>query len=78
MLSDPGQQRLLVRNLRIPIRVPDHQGGTMRILPTLMFTIFLAGGIAGCNTTRGIGQDVEAAGEGIEEVAEQTEEELED
>ena len=50
----------------------------MRVLITLMLTIFFAGGIAGCNTTRGIGQDVEAAGEGIEEVAEETEEELED
>ena len=39
----------------------------MRVLITLMLTIFFAGGIAGCNTTRGIGQDVEAAGEGIEE-----------
>lgn len=50
----------------------------MRILTTLIFTILFAGAIAGCNTTRGIGQDVEAAGEGIEEVAEETEEELED
>jgi len=49
----------------------------MRILTTLIFTLLFAG-IAGCNTTRGIGQDVEAAGEGLEEVAEETEEELED
>lgn len=32
--------------------------------------------IAGCNTTRGIGEDVEAAGDTIEEVAEEAEDEL--
>lgn len=50
----------------------------MRVLATLMLTQFFAGGVVGCNTTRGIGQDVEAAGEGIEEVADETKEELED
>ncbi len=50
----------------------------MRALTTLILTMLFAGGIAGCNTTRGIGQDVEAAGEEIEEVAEEAEEELED
>lgn len=30
--------------------------------------------IAGCNTTRGFGQDVEATGEAIEEAAEETKE----
>ena len=32
--------------------------------------------VAGCNTTRGLGQDVEATGEAIEEAAEETKEEL--
>lgn len=50
----------------------------MRIVITLMLAMLFAGGITGCNTTRGLGQDVEAAGEGLEEVAEETEEELED
>jgi len=68
----------MVRNLHVPVRAPVYQRGSLRVLTTLMLTIFFAGGIAGCNTTRGIGQDVEAAGEGIEEVAEETEEEFED
>ena len=34
--------------------------------------------VTGCNTTRGIGQDVKATGEAIEEVAEETKEELND
>lgn len=50
----------------------------MRVLTSLMLIVFFAGSVTACNTTRGIGQDVEAAGEGIEEVAEETEEELED
>ena len=32
--------------------------------------------IAGCNTTRGFGQDVEATGEAIEEAAEEAKEKL--
>lgn len=32
--------------------------------------------VAGCNTTRGLGQDVEATGEAIEEAAEKTKEKL--
>ena len=39
----------------------------MGLLACLMLT-----GIAGCNTVRGVGQDVEAAGEQIEETAEET------
>ncbi len=43
-------------------------------------TAFLAIGamslLAACNTTRGVGEDVEAAGEGIQEVAEDAEEKL--
>lgn len=50
----------------------------MRALIALMIAMLSAGGITGCNTTRGLGQDVEAAGEGLEEVAEEAEEELED
>lgn len=34
--------------------------------------------LGGCNTTRGLGQDVEAAGEAIEETAEEVEDEIED
>lgn len=44
-------------------------------LLTLLLT-FSAILVAGCNTTRGFGQDVEATGEAIEEAAESTKEEL--
>ena len=33
---------------------------------------------AACNTTRGVGEDIEAAGEAVSETAQETEEELED
>jgi predicted small secreted protein len=39
--------------------------------------IVLMLGAAGCNTMRGAGEDVEAAGEGVQDVSEDTEEELE-
>lgn len=35
-----------------------------------------ASGLAACNTTRGLGQDVEATGDAIEEAAEETEDEI--
>lgn len=35
-------------------------------------------GLAACNTMRGAGEDVEATGEGVQDAAEDTEEELED
>ncbi len=41
-----------------------------------LFAIAIA--IGGCNTTRGIGQDIEAAGETIEKVADETEDRLND
>ncbi len=34
-------------------------------------------GLAACNTMRGAGEDVEAAGEGVQDAAEDTEEDLE-
>ena len=45
---------------------------------TLLALLFSLSAIllAGCNTTRGIGQDVEATGEAIEEAAESAKEEL--
>lgn len=43
---------------------------TMRKLGILSLTALLVG-IAGCNTVEGIGEDVEAAGEAIEEEAEE-------
>lgn len=40
--------------------------------------IFAMLGLSACNTTRGVGEDVEATGEGVQDVAEDTEDELED
>lgn len=44
----------------------------------LILMLILAGALSACNTTRGLGEDVEATGEGIQKVAEDTEEELEE
>lgn len=44
------------------------------ILLAWMFVMF---GLAACNTTRGVGEDVEATGEGVQEAAEDVEEDLE-
>lgn len=44
-----------------------------------LFWLLLAGfSLSACNTTRGVGEDVEATGEGIQHAAEETEEELEE
>ncbi len=44
-----------------------------------LFWVLLAGfSLSACNTTRGLGEDVEATGEGIQHVAEEAEEELKD
>ncbi len=43
------------------------------IKPTMrkfILTLLIALGLAGCNTMEGVGKDVEAAGENIEEAAE--------
>lgn len=34
--------------------------------------------LGGCNTTRGVGEDVEAAGEGLQDVAEDTKDAIND
>ena len=36
----------------------------------MLMVLILAGGLAGCNTTSGVGQDIEAAGGAIEDAAE--------
>lgn len=43
-------------------------------LTTWMVMMF---GLAACNTMRGAGEDVEATGEGVQDIAEDTEEEIE-
>ncbi len=39
--------------------------------------MFVLVGIAGCNTTRGAGEDIEATGEGVQDAAESVEEDIE-
>jgi entericidin B len=46
------------------------------LMMVLAMLVILA--LGACNTTRGLGEDVEAAGEGIQEAAEEVEEEIED
>ena len=43
----------------------------------LLAWMFVMLGLAACNTTRGAGEDVEATGEGIQDAAEDVEEEIE-
>lgn len=45
----------------------------MKIL-SLIAVLMLSLGLAGCNTTRGFGQDVEAVGDTIEDTAEEASE----
>jgi predicted small secreted protein len=42
----------------------------------VLFTLLSLGGLTACNTTEGFGQDVEAAGDEIEEIARNAEEEM--
>lgn len=48
----------------------------MKILALSTWMVLMLG-LAGCNTMRGAGEDVEATGEGVQDVAEDTEEEIE-
>ncbi|NNF17515.1 MAG: entericidin A/B family lipoprotein [Gammaproteobacteria bacterium] len=45
---------------------------------SLVITLMLAGLATGCNTVSGAGKDVEAVGETVEQVAEDTRDELKD
>lgn len=44
----------------------------------LIWVVLAAAGVisAGCNTTRGMGEDVEATGEAVQDAAQKTEDEL--
>lgn len=50
------------------------------LLRIIVICLVLGGGtvLAGCNTMRGAGEDVEAGGEAVQDAAEDAEEELED
>jgi len=41
-----------------------------KIVLGLLFLLFSSYGLAGCNTISGVGQDIESAGEGIHNAAE--------
>lgn len=48
----------------------------MKLTSLLLIIAFASFGLSGCNTTQGIGEDVEAAGEYVEETAEEVEDDL--
>lgn len=50
----------------------------MKSYLTVLLLALTGLGVSACNTTEGLGKDVEAAGEAIEEAAEDTREKLED
>jgi predicted small secreted protein len=43
----------------------------IRHYASLLILVLFVGGIAGCNTVRGVGQDTEAAGKAIEREADE-------
>jgi predicted small secreted protein len=51
--------------------------GSMKISFSLLLVLVAMSQVA-CNTTRGLGQDIEAAGDAVSDLAEETEDELED
>jgi predicted small secreted protein len=50
-------------------------GGSMKIIGRMLAAAAVCGmalAVAGCNTTKGVGQDVKAAGSGLENAAERS------
>lgn len=71
----------------LPTRTRDFKGDSQMMTTGLFDTsrllaiswlvgTFMAFGLSGCNTTQGFGEDVEAAGDAIEDAAEEAEDEL--
>ncbi len=50
----------------------------MKHLTALCFYVLLGLGVTACNTAAGVGQDVEATGEHIEDAAKKTQEKMSD
>jgi entericidin B len=50
----------------------------LRALIAIAMLAFAVGTLSACNTAEGLGKDVKAAGDAIEDTAEETEEEFED
>ena len=63
----------------VRVKALRHQGEQLRYAPFMMLLLaaVLLVGLGGCNTMRGMGEDVEAAGETMSGTAAETEEELE-
>ncbi|MEJ8567188.1 entericidin A/B family lipoprotein [Elongatibacter sediminis] len=49
-----------------------------RIIALIALLLSMMLNVTACNTTRGVGQDIEAAGDAIEDAADEAEEEIED
>jgi predicted small secreted protein len=49
-----------------------------RFMKAVLLTALLGFGLGGCNTTQGFGEDVKAAGDAIEDTAEEAEDRLDD
>lgn len=48
----------------------------MKYLSAILISVLLGLGVTACNTAKGVGQDVQATGETIEDAAKDTQEEL--
>lgn len=66
-LVGQGNTSLVAHGKEVPLK-------KSALLPLWMVMVL---GLAACNTMRGAGEDVEAAGEGVQDAAEDTEEDLE-
>lgn len=50
-------------------KLEEWAGRSVRLLLAAAFALSLTVGLIACNTTRGAGEDIEAAGEGIQDAA---------
>ena len=71
-ITNQRQQNLLIAGEKSAMNC------CFRVLIYSLLVTLSAGMLAACNTTKGVGQDIEAAGEIIEDTAAEAEEELED
>ena len=64
---------MLAHILHLPSRTPylnfTFREGVMKTITTILLAMFLSLAAASCNTTRGLGQDIESLGDTIEDAA---------
>ena len=60
------------------IKVQSRERSELSWVFGLMALLFMATVLSGCNTARGMGEDIEAAGGAMSDTAEDTEEEIEE